>query len=182
MPAGGIVVVEVSPFQARSILWWLEGVEREQRTTPMGLLAEALLALRDQHDIGTLAAKFRKVVDRKRARGPFRAVEVQLARADAVWLASKVRRPGMFGRPIRSYIPADVQLLGWQCAEAVSKKRGRKRLERDRLASTLGRAHLDERHRKRLRRRQREEAARQVMISTYQGVLAHALSDAEKTT
>ncbi|WP_419808578.1 hypothetical protein [Sphingomonas sp.] len=61
MPASGVVVVEVSPFQARSILWWLEGVERQQHSTPLGLLAEALAGLRDQHDVTSLAAKFRKV-------------------------------------------------------------------------------------------------------------------------
>jgi len=47
MPASGLFIVEVSPFQASTIVWWLESMERSQQTTPIGLIAEAI-ALRAQ--------------------------------------------------------------------------------------------------------------------------------------
>ena len=180
MPAGGVVTVEVSPFQAHSIVWWLEGVEREQHSTRLGLLAEVLSKLCDQHDVASLIAKFRKVIQRKRAGGPFKRVTVQLSRLDATWLANKGARRGMLGRAVRP-LPLEVQLLAHNCLQAVNKKRGRKKLEREQLGSSLARQHLDERHRKRLRRRQREEAARQEMIANYGRILEQAIIGSEKS-
>ncbi len=185
MPAQGIVTVEVSPWQANAIVRWLESVEQDQRrkdAAPLGIIAEAIWPHRDQHDVRALAAKFRKVANRKRSAGPFKQVDVQISRGDAAWLAKKVQRRGMFGGGVQPYLPSEVRMLANLCSLAGGKTRGRKKLEKDQLASALVRQHIDERHRKRLRRRQREEAAARESAANYKGVLAKALMDALKST
>lgn len=180
MPAQGIVTVEVSPFNARMIAWWLRTYH--QPTRYEGILGEYLWQYRDHHDVDAVAKKFEKLIARKRPGGPFASVAVQISREDALWLAKRVRRPGMFGNMPRPKLPDAVALLCYRCAEATTKKRGRKTLARDRLQAALEREHLDERHRKRLRRRHREEVKLRESAGSFQGILGKALMDAAKST
>lgn len=185
MPAPGIVTVEVSPWHANAVVRWLGSVVRDQRRKddrPLGVTAGALWPYRDPHNVQVLAAKFRKVANRKRAAGPFKQVDVQITRCDASWLAQKVQRRGMFGGGFQPHLPPEVRMLANLCAQANGKTRGRRKLERGQLASALNRQHIDERHRKRLRRRQREEDAVRESAANHKGILGKALMDALKST
>lgn len=76
MPAQGIVTVEVSPFNARMIAWWLRSYHQPARYE--GILGEYLWQYRDQHDVDAVAKKFEKLIARKRPGGPFASVAVQI--------------------------------------------------------------------------------------------------------
>jgi len=182
MPAQGIVVVNVTPLSARMIAWWLRSYVKP--TEYEGLLAPYLFAHTDHHDVGSIAAKFEKVIGRKRRGGLFKEIAVQLSREDAEWFAGRVReRRGFFGRRITApSLPVDVQLLCYRCLEATSKRRGRRRLSRDRLQTALNRKHLDERHRKRLRKRQREEAALDHLLNRPGGLIGLTREPREEST
>lgn len=179
MPAQGIVTVEVSPFNARMIAWWLRTYHKPTRYE--GILGEFLWQYRDHHDVDAVAKKFEKVIARKRPGGPFASVSVQISREDAAWFAKRIKRSGMFAHRPKPILPDAVALLCYRCAEAITKKRGRKTLARDRLQAALEREHVDERHRKRLRRRAREEADLMRRAEEWSAYIKARAEDAKST-
>lgn len=180
MPSQGIVSVEVSPFNARTIARWLRSDHPLGRHD--GAAGEALWQHCGQYDAGALAVKFEKLVTRKRAGGQFADVTMQISREDALWLGRRVKRAGMFGNRSQPKLPDAVALLCYRCADATTKTRGRKTLVQDKLQAALEKQHLDERHRKRLRRRHREEVAWREGAASFEGILGKALMDAAKST
>lgn len=188
MPAQGIVTVAVSPFDARMIAWWLRAHHQPKGYT--GILGEYLWRYRDHHDVDAVAKKFEKLIARKRPGGPFVSVEVQIARADAAWLAQRVRRSGIFAHRPKPNLPDAVAVLCCKCALALMRKRGRPKLRDADLDAAIvaqvrkyeAGAILEQRHLKRLKRRKREEEAMKRSAASFTGLLGDASMKAEKST
>jgi hypothetical protein len=103
---------------------------------------------------------------RKRKVGRFLPAGLELARADAEWLAVKVQR-GMFGTSRQGHIPPPAKAFCRQCAVSIAKKRGAPKQQSARLDAAIARQRrntadpispVDPRWLKRLKKRKREEA------------------------
>jgi hypothetical protein len=170
MPARDMLMVQVTPLQARLVAQWL-------RTWPQSAGHLAALFHSPQvldTDVPALARQFEKV-GRQRGRDLFATIAVRLRREDAKWLSQQLTpRVGMFGagKPAVS-LPDSVTVLSFACRTAVQKGRGRPRLTGDTLDERLARCAVDERHRKRLRSRRREEEAWQSFAERWLRNLEH---------
>ncbi|MEH3159829.1 MAG: hypothetical protein PGN08_13405 [Sphingomonas taxi] len=116
-----------------------------------------------------LVTMFEAIARRKRKANGMHRVGVELDREDAQWFAAKVGGGMMFGGG-KARLPAPAHVFCACCAATLRKKRGRRQLHGNALKLTRAREHLDLRHRKRLRARERVEQANRDFWADRQGL------------
>jgi len=116
-----------------------------------------------------LVNTFAAVANRKRRASRHVAVGVELDREDVQWFAAKVSGGMMFGG-LKAFLPPAVRKFCMECLSSLQKKRGRQRLHGGALRQTSSRLHLDLRHRKRLRARERLESANREFWKNWHGL------------
>lgn len=151
MPRAGKVVVEVSPTDARLIASWMRNLPKPLWDIPR--LNSPILANGVRAD---LVERFDAIATRKRQDSRLVAVGIEIDREDAQFFAAKVAN-GMFFGGINVTLPSYVRSFCLRCLASLRKRKGRQRLYGAALKQTGTREHLDLRHRKRLRAREREE-------------------------
>jgi hypothetical protein len=157
MPKAGKVLVTISPFDARLISSWLRVTP-----TPLWGVPQSNALILSNGVRTDLLNKLDAIANRKRQAAALTGVGVELDRQDAEWFAAKVSGGMMFSAG-KSMLPIHVRLFCLGCLAALRKRRGRPQLHGHALRATTGRAHLDPRHRKRLKARERiEQATRQL--------------------
>lgn len=164
MPKAGKVVVEVSPVDARLIASWMRSLPQPLWSIPRSnslLLSNGVRA--------DLVERFDAIANRKRQDSRLSWVAIELDREDAQFFASQISS-GMFFRGMGAALPSHVRSFCGRCLVALRKRRGRTRLYGEALKQTGAREHLDLRHRKRLRARERAEAASQEFWHDYSGL------------
>jgi hypothetical protein len=181
MPRGGIVTIEISPNEAREVGAWLKDYRPAVFPGRWGDLS-GLLQLK--HDTRTLARKFLSIASRKRIGGRDEEIAVQVSRRDALWLASRfVRLPGMFAaRRIRALGFPITNGVCEKCLLATTAARGRRTLTSFEMEASMHRGGADPRNVKRLRKRYRQEAAKQQRGVRFGRILADAIADLLKST
>lgn len=151
MPKAGRLVVTVSPVEARLIAAWLPTLPPPLWGVPLSNTVTLANGIRLE-----LVNTFAAVANRKRRACRHVPVGIELDREDVQWFAAKVSG-GMMFRGSRAFLPPEVQKFCAGCLSALRKKRGRRRLYGATLRQASSRSHLDQRHRKRLRARERSE-------------------------
>lgn len=164
MPKAGRVVVEVSPTDARLIASWMRSLPRPLWDVPRS--NSSILSNGVRTD---LVERFDAIANRKRQDNRLVAVAVEIDREDAQFFATKVAN-GMFFGGIKATLPPYVRTFCARCLASLRKRRGRQRLYGEALKQSGAREHLDLRHRKRLRAREREEHTDQEFWSNRTGL------------
>lgn len=153
MPKAATVTVSVSAWQLHHIANWLG--RQVSETVQTGGLLEVAHDSEIKELIVALRQKFDKAANRKRSlhsagsytsidglqiRAPIQEVNIAIARTEAEWLATRVRRPSMFGYAAQKLaiasLPLPVRDLCEQCRHKVRKGRGRPRLMGSDLKNT----------------------------------------------
>lgn len=167
MTAPGTIAVAVSPRSAMLISRWIEtqsagAVHRD--------LAGSFIPA-DEYDLAPLIRQLRKVGQRRYA--VYRAsVTIRLVRDDAAWLARQ-SQASIFLAYQRAQLPPAVWRLASACRAALSAKKGRSRLSGSGLLARTSVA-MDDRHRKRLLARERQEAELRTCIKQTLAKYHHA--------
>lgn len=164
MPRAGMVVVGISPVDARLIATWLRALPPALWSGPRINAPTLSNGVRTE-----LVERFEAIGRRKRAKGQLADVEIELDRQDAIWFAAKVSGGMMFGG-YRGHLPGYARAFCDDCRVALLKKKGRRRLHGAALAESAERTHLDDRHRKRLRARERSEQTDAEFWASWRGL------------
>jgi hypothetical protein len=181
MPKAGIVHIRLRPDEAREMWQWLR---RRWPTVLAGRWASVSNLLEAPYDTHLLERKFRLIAARKRNVASSQEVSVQILRADALWLASRyLHNPSFLGA--RRFRPQNFPIINGVCGKclvATRTTRGRRTLTLDEVEASMHRGGADERNVKRLRKRRREEIARQQRSARFGQLLLDAITGSAKST
>lgn len=151
MPKAGRVVVEVSPTDARLIASWMRSLPKPLWDVPRS--NSPILSNGVRTDI---VERFDAIANRKRQDSRSVTICIEIDREDAQFFAAKVAH-GMFFGGMKATLPSYVRSFCLRCLASLRKRKGRQRLYGEALKQTGTREHLDLRHRKRLKARERQE-------------------------